>query len=121
MFFGSSGTSSVTHAAGSPDGGTSASPNTLVVLVQTNAVTPEATASSSRLSVPVMLTSTKSWRLWVPTGGLSRAAVCNTAPTPFMQRPTKQRSVIGPQKFLNAPPPISIPSHPPHYALQFGT
>jgi hypothetical protein len=33
MFFGSGLTSSVTQAAGSPGGGTSASPNTLVVEV----------------------------------------------------------------------------------------
>ena len=64
MFFGIGATSSVTQAAGAPGGGVSASPNALVVLVKTKAATPAATASSSRLSVPVTLVSTKSWRLW---------------------------------------------------------
>jgi hypothetical protein len=67
MFFGTGVTSSVTQAAGAPEGGTRASPKTLVVLVKTKAPTPVAAASSSRLSVPVMLVSTKSWRPWVAT------------------------------------------------------
>ena len=51
----------------SPGGGTRASPKTLVVLVKTNDSTPLLTASSRRLSVAVMLVSTKSCRLWVAT------------------------------------------------------
>jgi hypothetical protein len=60
MFFGTGATSSVTHAAGASAGGARASPRTLVVLVKMNESTPAAAASSSRLSVPVTLVSTKS-------------------------------------------------------------
>ena len=54
MLRGTGRTSSVIHAAGSPGAGTSARPNALVVLVNTNALTPAATDSSSSVSVPVM-------------------------------------------------------------------
>src|SRR5258708_840299 len=50
MFFGIGVTSSVTHAAGAPGGGVSASPKVLVVLVKTNLPARAATAASSRCS-----------------------------------------------------------------------
>ena len=53
-------TSSVIQVAGAPGGGVSARPNALVVLVKTKRETPAATASSSRLSVPVTLVATNS-------------------------------------------------------------
>ena len=55
------------HAAGAPSPGVRARPKVLVVLVKTKRLTPAATASSSRLSVPVMLVSTKSPRECEPT------------------------------------------------------
>src|SRR3546814_5147465 len=67
MFLGIGTRSSVTQTAGAPAGGNRASPKTLVVEVKTKAPTPALTASSSRFSVPVMLVSTKSWRLCVAT------------------------------------------------------
>ena len=60
MLRGTGATSSVIQAAGAPGGGVSARPNALVVLVKTKREAPAATASSSRLSVPVRLVSTKS-------------------------------------------------------------
>jgi hypothetical protein len=70
MFFGTGTTSSVIHAAGAPRGGVRACPNVVVELVKTKAPTPAATASSSRLSVPVTFVSTKSWRPLDGTCGL---------------------------------------------------
>src|SRR3954447_26270642 len=75
MFFGTGAMSSVTQAAGASAGGARASPKTLVVLVKTKDSTPTAAASSSRLSVPVTLVSTKSWRLCVARWGLCRVGV----------------------------------------------
>jgi hypothetical protein len=49
--------------AGASSGGVRAWPNTLVVLVYTNALTPTEAASSSRFNVPVILVSTKSCRV----------------------------------------------------------
>jgi hypothetical protein len=96
MFFGAGATPSVIHAAGAPGGGTSASPNALVVLVYRKARTPARTAASSRFSVPVMLVSTNACRLWVATCGLCSVAAWMTALTPSMQRSTRARSVIDP-------------------------
>jgi hypothetical protein len=67
MFLGMGMTSSVTHAAGDPAGGVSATPNALVVLVKTNDLTPTDAASSRRFNVPVMLVSMKLCRLCVDT------------------------------------------------------
>jgi hypothetical protein len=100
MFFGTGATSSVTQAAGGPAGGVRASPKTLVVLVKTNESMPAAAASSSRLSVLVTLTSTKSWREWVATWGLCSVAAWKTARTPAMHRLTRGRSVIEPMSVV---------------------
>ena len=67
MFFGAPRTVSSIQTAGSPGAGARAPPKALVVLVKMKAETPPRTASSSRARVPVMLVSTKSCRLWVPT------------------------------------------------------
>ena len=74
MFRGTGATSSVIQAAGSPSAGLSARPKALVVLVKMKHPTPAATASSRRLSVPVMLVATKSGRPCEPTCGLWRVA-----------------------------------------------
>mgnify|MGYP007099128013 CR=1 FL=1 len=50
-------------AAGAPAAGVRARPYALVVLVSTKREAPAAALSSSRLRVPVMLVSTKSWRV----------------------------------------------------------
>ena len=60
MFLGTGLISSVTQAAGAPAGGTNAPPKAPVVLVKTKDATPADVASSRRMSVPVMLVSTKS-------------------------------------------------------------
>src|SRR5262245_25761477 len=96
MFLGTGRTSSVTHAAGAPSGGVSALPKALVVLVKTKDATPADAASSNRLSVPVMLVSTKSCRLWVATWGLCRVAAWRTASTPRTHCLTQLRSAIDP-------------------------
>src|SRR5579883_110995 len=85
MFFGTGRTSSVSHAAGAPGGGVNARPNALVVLVNTNAETPAAVASSSRLSVPVMLASMNSCRVsrdvrFVQGGGVNHGTGTRYAP-----------------------------------------
>ncbi len=54
MFRGIGLTSSVIQAAGSPSAGSRALPNVLVVLMKMKRLTFEATASSSRVSVPAM-------------------------------------------------------------------
>jgi hypothetical protein len=74
----------------------SAAPKALVVLVKMKQPTPAATASSSRISVPVMLVSTKAWAVWVATCGLCRVAVWMIAVAPCMQSRTKSRSQIDP-------------------------
>src|SRR5689334_22581629 len=89
MFFGTGTTSSVIQAAGAPGGGTSASPNALVVLVKMNARTRARTAASSRFSVPVRLVSMKACRLWVATCGLCSVAAWSTEDAPSMQRSTR--------------------------------
>src|SRR5215472_17522814 len=96
MFLGTGVTSSVIHAAGAPGPGVSARPKALVVLVNTKLSAPAATASSSRVSVPVMLASTNAWRSCDPTCGLCRVAGCSTEPTPARQRRTVPRSAIDP-------------------------
>src|SRR5438445_5684037 len=57
-----------------------------------------------------MLTSTKSWRLWVATCGLCSVAACSTVVTSFMQRRMKVRSAIEPTWRVNAPGRTSIPT-----------
>ena len=91
-------TSSVIHAAGAPGGGASARPNALVVLVNTKAPVPAATASSSRLTVAVMFASTKSRRAWLPTCGLCSVAACSTASTPATARRATSRSASDPTR-----------------------
>src|SRR5690242_4967756 len=101
MLRGTGVTSSVIHAAGAPGAGVSARPKALVVLVNTNLPTPAATASWSRVSVPVMFVSTKSWRLCEPTCGLCNVAGCSTAPTPARQPRTVSRSAMEPTVVVN--------------------
>ena len=84
------------HAAGAPGGGTSARPKALVVLVNTKRPTPAATASSSRVSVPVTFVSTKAWRECEPTCGLCSVAACTTASAPASERRTSARSATEP-------------------------
>ena len=88
MFFGTGATRSSIQAAGAPGGGFSASPKALVVEVMTKARTRARAASSSRVSVPRMLVSTKASRAWVATWGLCSVAACRTASTPAMARAT---------------------------------
>src|SRR5262249_13879625 len=96
MFFGTGRTSSVTHAAGAPGGGVSARPKALVVLVNTKAATPAATASSRRWSVPVTLVSRNSCRAWLARWGVCRVAAWMTASAPRTQRLTNSRSATDP-------------------------
>src|SRR5262245_21459236 len=109
MFFATGVTSSVIQAAGAPAGGTRASPNTLVVLVNTNDPTFAAAASSNRLSVPETLMSTKSCWLWVATCGLCKVAAWKTASTSRMQGLTQARSTIEPTTVVNGDARTSIP------------
>src|SRR5580692_7192688 len=101
MFLGCGTTSSVIHAAGAPAGGDSARPNALVVLVNTNDLTPAATAASSRFKVPVTLVSMNCWRVWLAICGLCRVAACTTASTPRRHCATKSRSMIDPTRCVN--------------------
>src|SRR5947199_731920 len=110
MFLGTGLTSSVTHAAGAPAGGVTASPKSLVVLVKTKDATPEDAASSRRLSVPVMLVSTKSCRLWVTTWGLWRVAAWRTASTPRMHCLTQLRSATDPTLLVKGEGVMSRPT-----------
>src|SRR5689334_13786973 len=101
MLRGTGVTSSVIHAAGAPGAGVSARPKVLVVLVNTKLPTPAATASWSSVSVPVMLVSTKSWRVCEPTCGLCSVAGWSTAPTPARQPRTVARSAMEPTVVVN--------------------
>src|SRR5262249_48504932 len=101
MLRGTGVTCSVIHAAGASGAGASARPKALVVLVNTKLPTPAATASWSSVSVPVMLVSTKSWRLCEPTCGLCSVAGCSTAPTPARQPRTVSRSAMEPTVVVN--------------------
>src|ERR687895_732246 len=117
MLRGTGATSSSIQAAGSPGPGESARPNALVVLVKTKLLTPAATDSSSRLSVPVMLVSTKSCRVCDPTCGLWSVAAWMTASTPVMLRRTKPLSAIEPTALVcgdssTSSPTTSMPSAP---------
>ena len=58
------------HVAGPPGSGVSARPKTLVLLVNTKLPTPAATDSSSSVSVPLTLVSTKACRPCDPMWGL---------------------------------------------------
>jgi hypothetical protein len=66
-----------------------------------NDVTPAATASSKSVSVPTMLQSTNSRRLWVTMCGLCNVAVCNTASTPCMTSLTSSASAMEPTRLVN--------------------
>src|SRR3954449_6290449 len=117
MLRGTGRTASVIHAAGSPAPGVSARPNALVVLVNTNRPTPAATASSSRVSVPVMFVSTNAPRPRVPTCGLCSVAACRTASAPRTHARTHSPSVTDPTTSVNGDasrprPTISCPSAP---------
>ena len=97
MLRGRATTSSVIHAAGSCGPGTSARPNALVVLVNTNARTRARTASSKSSRVPVTFVSTKSCRACVAMCGLCSAAACNTTSTPASaERPHEVDERAGP-------------------------
>src|SRR4030095_2530434 len=109
MFFGIGTTSSVIHAAGASGGGVRARPNTLVLLVKTNARTPAAAASSSSVSVPVTLVSTNACLLCVAMCGLCSVAVWITASTPLMHRLTNARSATDPTAVVNADDLRSMP------------
>jgi hypothetical protein len=110
MFLAAGATSSVIHAAGEPGAGVSARPNALVVLVNTKQPTPAATASSSRVSVPVTLMSTKACRPCEPTWGLWSVATCRMPSTPSTQRRTEPRSVIDPTTVVNGDSSTSSPT-----------
>ena len=88
----------------------SARPKVLVVLVNTKLRTPAVAASWSRVSVPVMLMSTKSWRLCEPTCGLCSVAGCSTAPTPARQPRTVTRSAMEPTVVVNGEASRSRPT-----------
>ena len=109
MLRGTGRTASVIQAAGSPGAGTSARPNALVVLVNTNALTPAATDSSNSVSVPVMFVWTKSSRRCDATCGLCSVAVCRTASTPSRQRFTQPRSATDPSTVVNGDARTSRP------------
>src|SRR3954454_2467287 len=96
MFFTTGTTPSVTQAAGAPGGAVRARPNVVVEDVKTNRLTPAATASSSRLSVPVTFVATKSRRGWESTWGLWSVAAWMTASTPSIDRCTSARSATDP-------------------------
>src|SRR3954463_2958417 len=113
MLRGTGTTSSVIHAAGAPGGGTSARPNALVVLVNTNRPTPAATASSSRFSVPVTLVSTNSARPCEPTWGLCSVAVWRIASMPATARRTTSRSAIEPTICVYGDASTSSPTRSP--------
>src|SRR5215217_7295477 len=110
MLRGTGATPSVIHAAGAPGGGVSARPNVLVVLVNTKRPTPPATASSSRLSVPVMLVSTNAGRSCEPTWGLWRVAAWRIASTPRTHSRTTARSAIEPTTLVNGDGNTSSPA-----------
>src|SRR5262249_44505555 len=110
MFRGMGRTSSVTHAAGAPGGGTNAPPNALVVLVKTKDATPADVASSRSVSVPVTLVATKSWRLGAARWGLCRVAVWRTASTPRMHCLTQLRSAIDPTRRVKGDAATSRPT-----------
>src|SRR5918992_3125015 len=110
MFRGTGRTSSVIQPAGAPGGGVSARPKALVVLVKTNRPTPAATASSSRLSVPVTFVSTNSCRRCVPTCGLCSVAACRTASAPSTARRTQSRSAIEPTTLVYGDSSASSPT-----------
>src|SRR6516165_5632037 len=109
MLRGTGTTSSVIQAAGAWGAGVSARPNVLVVLVNTKLPTPAAAASSSRVSVPVTLVSTKSCRVCEPTCGLCSVAGCRTVPVPARQARTVARSVIDPTTVVNGEASTSRP------------
>ena len=67
-----------------------------MVLVNTNRLTPAATASSSRFSVPAMFVSTNCARSWEATWGLWSVAEWTTASTPATALRTHARSAIDP-------------------------
>src|SRR5262249_28761874 len=110
MLRGTGTTPSVIHAAGAPEAGVSARPKVLVVLVNTKLPTPAAADSSSRVSVPVTLLSTKSCRVCEPTCGLCSVAGCRTAPAPARQARTVARSVIEPTTVVNGEASTSRPT-----------
>lgn len=110
MFFGASGTCSVTQTAFAPASGIIESPKTLVVLVKMNASTPAATDSSSKFSVPVTLVSIKSCAECVTTCGLCSVAGRKTSCTPRMQRRINALSAIEPVWVVNGDSRMSRPT-----------
>src|SRR5260370_32739416 len=111
MVRGAGAAASVIHAAGAPGTGLSARPKALVVLVNTKLLTPAAAASSSRVSVPVTLVSTKSCRRCEPTCGLCSVAGGRTAPAPAGQARALAPAVVDPPPVVNrrARPPQPAP------------
>src|ERR1700758_1429295 len=110
MLRGRGTTSSVIHAAGSPGAGVSARPNALVLLVNTKLPTPAVTASSSSVSVPVTLVSTKACLPCDPTCGLCSVAACRTASAPATQERTTARAAIDPTTVVYGDGLRSIPA-----------